>query len=73
MTEEIETNFPQGHFSWDDRKPTDVASILKQFLRFVCVCVCVCVSVCLSVHVHACMCIYLFIDSLSQLPVNWYH
>lgn len=33
MTEEIETTFPQGHFSWDDRKPTDVASILKHFLR----------------------------------------
>ena len=33
MTEEIETNFPQGHFSWDDRKPSDVASILKQYLR----------------------------------------
>ncbi|XP_065897858.1 rho GTPase-activating protein 18-like isoform X2 [Dysidea avara] len=33
MIEEIESSFALGQFSWDDRKPTDVSSILKQFLR----------------------------------------
>ena len=54
MTEEIELTFSQGHFSWDDRKPTDVASILKHFLRFACVSVHV-------LHVYLCVCVGLHI------------
>ena len=61
MTEEIESTFPQGHFSWDDRKPTDVASILKYFLRcvfifFVHLCVCLCGHTwCVHVSVYLCV------------------
>ena len=34
VQQELEEKFAEGKFSWDGRRTTDAATLLKQFLRF---------------------------------------
>lgn len=36
MQQELEETFFEGKFSWDGRRTNDASTLLKQFLRFVC-------------------------------------
>ena len=62
MVDTIESRFHSGVFSLEEymardkeRKTSDVTSLLKQFLR--CVCVRACVRVCVCVCVYVCVCL----------------
>ena len=59
LLQDLEASFHMGQFSFSGIKETDICSLLKQFIRFVC-CVYVSGSVrCVYVHVCLCACVFI--------------